>query len=252
MATDTPLTLTNDALWAAHLRLTEVYGTQDIYGRTDPMHELIATILSHRTTHANEVAAFKAMRARFVTWEAVRDAPLEELTDCIKTANYPEVKAPWIKQVLAAIIAERGQANIDFLESMTTEEAMTWLTNLPGVGLKTASLLLLFYFRKPVLPVDTHVHRVTQRVGVLGPKVSAERAHKILLEQLPKDPLVLFNFHKHFYWHGQRTCTWYNPKCNECALADQCAFYQSGWTLKLSSTPSKDSGSRVSKKGASS
>lgn len=233
--------MTNDALWQAHLKLTEVYGTQDIYGRYDPMHELIATILSHRTTHANEVAAYKAMRERYLTWEAVRDAPLDELITCIRTANYPEVKAPWIKQVLAAIITERGHANIDFLADRSTEEAMTWLMNLPGVGLKTASLLLLFYFRKPVLPVDTHVHRVTQRVGVLGPKVSAERAHRILLDELPKDPVVLFNFHKHFYWHGQRVCTWYVPKCNECALADQCAFYQSGGTLVLSSTPKRRS-----------
>ncbi len=231
--------MTNDALWAAHLCLTEVYGTQDIYGRYDPMHELVATILSHRTTHANEVAAYKGMRDRFPTWEDVRDAPLDELTACISPANYPEVKAPWIKQVLAAIIAERGEANIDFLAYMSTEEAMKWLTSLPGVGLKTASLLLLFYFRKPVLPVDTHVHRVTQRVGVLGPKVSAERAHKLLLEQLPSDPVVLFNFHKHFYWHGQRVCTWYSPKCSECALVAQCAFYQSNGNMLLSSTPKK-------------
>ncbi len=230
---------TNEPLWLAHLQLTELYGMQEIYGRSDPMHELIATILSHRTTHANEVAAFRAMQTRFPTWEAVRDAPLEELITCIQTANYPEVKAPWIKQVLTAVITERGEANIDFLAEMSTEEAMAWLTNLPGVGLKTASLLLLFYFKKPVLPVDTHVHRVTQRVGVLGPKVSAERAHKILLDELPKDPLVLFNFHKHFYWHGQRVCSWYNPKCYECVLASQCAYFQSGGTLVVSSTPRK-------------
>ncbi len=239
MTTNDFLMNANDPLWQAHLCLTDLYGTQEIYGRSDPMHELVATILSHRTTHANEVAAFKAMRASFPTWEAVRDAPLNELIDCIQTANYPEVKAPWIKQVLTAVITERGEANIDFLADMTTEEAMAWLTSLPGVGLKTASLLLLFYFKKPVLPVDTHVHRVTQRVGVLGPKVSAERAHKILLEQLPKDPLVLFNFHKHFYWHGQRICSWYNPKCSECVLAKQCAYFQSGGTMMVSSTPRK-------------
>ena len=236
MTTNDFLMPPNEPLWRVHLQLTDLYGTQEIYGRSDPMHELIATILSHRTTHANEVAAFKAMREHFPTWEAVRDAPLAELIACIQTANYPEVKAPWIKQVLTAVITERGEANIDFLANMTTEEAMAWLTNLPGVGLKTASLLLLFYFKKPVLPVDTHVHRVTQRVGVLGPKVSAERAHKILLEQLPEDPLVLFNFHKHFFWHGQRVCTWYNPKC---VLTSQCAYFQSGGTMVVSSTPRK-------------
>jgi endonuclease-3 len=223
----------------AHDRLNAVYGIQAIYGRTDPMHELIGTILSHRTTHANEVTAYRTMRERFPTWENIRDAPLAELIDAIKTANYPEVKAPYIQNVLAHLIQETGAANVDFLADLSTEDAMQWLTNLPGIGLKTATLLLLFNFRKPVLPVDTHVHRVTQRVGLIGPKVSAEKAHSILLSYLPKDATVLFNFHKHFYWHGQRVCTWYDPKCSECALRDMCAYYQSGCRMSLSSTPSR-------------
>ncbi len=223
----------------AHERLNEFYGVQSIYGRPDPMHELIGTILSHRTTHANEVTAYRTMRERFPTWEAVRDAPLPDLIDAIKTANYPEVKAPYIQNVLAHLFRETGAANIDFLNDLSTDEAMTWLTDLPGIGLKTATLLLLFNFRKPVLPVDTHVHRVTQRLGLIGPKVSAEKAHAILLAYLPQDATVLFNFHKHFYWHGQRICTWYQPKCNECVLRDMCDFYQSGGTAVLSSTPKR-------------
>lgn len=224
----------------AHQLLNEQYGIQAIYGRKDPMHELIGTILSHRTTHANEVIAYRTLRERFPTWEAVRDAPLPDLIDAIRTANYPEVKAPYIQNVLRAVIAERGTANIDFLHDLSTEEAMNWLTNLPGIGLKTATLLLLFTFQKPVLPVDTHVHRVTQRIGVIGPKVSAEKAHALLLSYLPADDaLLLFNFHKHFYWHGQRVCTWYNPKCSECVLASHCDYLQSGKRLILSSTPVK-------------
>lgn len=223
----------------AHARLNAVYGIQTIYGRTDPMHELIGTILSHRTTHANEVIAYRTMRERFPTWEDVRDAPLAELIDAIKTANYPEVKAPYIQNVLAHLILETGAANVDFLADLSTEDAMQWLTKLPGIGLKTATLLLLFNFRKPVLPVDTHVHRVTQRVGLIGPKVSAEKAHSILLSYLPKDAAVLFNFHKHFYWHGQRVCTWYEPTCRECVLRDMCNYYQSGCRMSLSSTPTR-------------
>lgn len=223
----------------AHERLNEYYGIQDIYGRADPMHELIGTILSHRTTHANEVTAYRTMRERFPTWEQVRDAPLAELIDAIKTANYPEVKAPYIQNLLTHLLRETGAPNIDFLSDMSTEEAMKWLTDLPGIGLKTATLLLLFNFQKPVLPVDTHVHRVTQRVGAIGPKVSAEKAHTLLLSYLPQDATVLFNFHKHFYWHGQRVCTWYYPKCNECVLRTMCDFYQSGGKIVLSSTPSR-------------
>ncbi|WP_080056784.1 endonuclease III domain-containing protein [Spirosoma aerolatum] len=223
--------------WIAHERLTLAYGTQAIQGYSDPMHELIGTILSHRTTHANEVLAYRTLRERFPAWEQVRDAPLWELIDAIKSVTYPEVKAPYIKNLLEHLFRETGSANIDFLNNLPTEEAMHWLTSLPGIGLKTATLLLLFKFHKPVLPVDTHVHRVTQRLGLIGPRVSAEKAHTVLLAYLPKEPLVLFNFHKHFYWHGQRICTWYTPRCSECVLKDICDFYQQGGTVILSSTP---------------
>jgi endonuclease-3 len=221
----------------AHKRLNELYGIQPVKGYSDPMHELIGTILSHRTTHANEVTAYRTMRERFPTWEQVRDAPLSGLIDAIQTANYPEIKAPYIQNLLTHLFQERGEANIDFLDGLSTEDAMNWLTSLPGIGLKTATILLLFKFNKPVLPVDTHVHRVTQRLGLIGPKVSAEKAHALLLAYLPQDALVLFNFHKHFYWHGQRICTWYYPKCNECVLRDMCDFYKAGGAVQLSSTP---------------
>ncbi|MPR34072.1 endonuclease III domain-containing protein [Salmonirosea aquatica] len=220
----------------AHERLNAHYGVQEIYGRADPMHELIGTILSHRTTHANEVTAYRTMRERFPTWEAVRDAPLPDLIDAIGTATYPEIKAPYIQQVLIRLFQEKGTATIDFLHELSTEAAMKWLTDLPGVGPKTATLLLLFNFKKPLLPVDTHVHRVTQRLGLIGPKVSAAKAHDLLLRYLPRDATVLFNFHKHFYWHGQRVCTWYDPKCSECVLRTMCDYYQSGKTTVLSST----------------
>ena len=225
----------------AHQRLNNHYGIQAIYGRADPMHELIGTILSHRTTHANEVMAYRTMRERFPTWEAVRDASLADLTDAIKSANYPEIKAPYIQNLLTHLIRETGTANIDFLGDMSTEDAMKWLTSLPGIGLKTATLLLLFNFKKPVLPVDTHVHRVTQRIGVIGPKVSAEKAHTLLLACFPPDASVLFNFHKHFYWHGQRVCTWYSPRCGDCVLRSLCDFYESGGTMVISSTPKRKS-----------
>jgi endonuclease-3 len=216
-----------EKVWQAHLLLMEAYGEQDIFARLDPMHELIATVLSHRTTHADEVTAYRRMRERFHTWEAVRDAPLPALIDAIQTSRYPEVKAPWIQNILRTILAERGEANLDFLRDYSTEEAMAWLTRLPGVGLKTATLLLLFNFQKPVLPVDTHVHRVTLRLGVLPPKTSAEKAHSLLLALLPTEPKTLFNFHKHFYWHGQRVCAWGRPVCSRCVLRPLCDYYHS-------------------------
>ncbi|MCC9166695.1 endonuclease III domain-containing protein [Pontibacter harenae] len=209
-----------------HNLLNEVYKRLTLESRRTPMHEFISTMLSHRTNHADEEKAYRTMLERFGDWEGIMVAPIEELTDAIMTTRYPEQKAVQIQQVLQIIKAERGEINIDFLKEMPVDEAMEWLTKLPGVGLKTATLLLLFNFKKPVLPVDTHVFRVSQRVGIIGARVNANKAHQILLAMLPKDPVELFNFHKHLFWHGQRICTWYTPKCEKCVLNSFCNYYQ--------------------------
>ncbi len=207
-------------------RLTELYGHKPNVPRREPMHELISTILSHRTTGRNEEEAYRRMRERFPTWEAVRDAPEKQLEEAIAPANYPEVKAPRIKQVVRLILAERGTADLEFLRTLPLDEAMAWLTALPGVGPKTASLVLLFCFARPVLPVDTHVHRVSQRVGLIGPKVDATAAHPLLLALFPPDPDMLFNFHINTLLHGQRVCVWNVPRCERCPLTDICDWYR--------------------------
>ena len=109
---------------------------------------------------------------------------------------------------------------------MSEQEGLAWLTSLPGVGIKTASLVLLFCFGKLALPVDTHVHRVSQRLGLIGPKVSAAKAHQLLLALLPADPYILYNFHVALLRHGQRICTWSNPRCQKCPLTDLCDWYK--------------------------
>ncbi|WP_026370381.1 endonuclease III domain-containing protein [Kallotenue papyrolyticum] len=209
-------------------RLLQTYGHRPLVPRREPMHELISTILSHRTTGRNEELAYQRMIARFGSWEAIRDAPVDELTAAIAPANYAEQKAPRIKEVLRRIIAERGAPTLDFLRAMPLSDAMAWLTALPGVGPKTASLVLLFCFGRPVLPVDTHVHRVTQRVGLIGPKVDAAAAHALLLRLLPPDPELLFNFHINTLRHGQRVCVWGTPRCSRCVLTDLCDYYLAG------------------------
>ncbi len=209
-----------------HELLNQTYQVLELRSRRSPMQELISTMLSHRTTHADEVKAYNTILERFGDWEGVMNAPVEELADAVVTTRYPGQKAPQIQQTLRMIKEERGEINIDFLQDMPVEEAMAWLTRLPGVGLKTATLLLLFNFKKPVLPVDTHVFRVSQRVGLIGAKVTADKAHKLLLDMLPKDAVELFNFHKHLFWHGQRICTWYSPKCEQCVLQSICNYYQ--------------------------
>jgi endonuclease-3 len=148
--------------------------------------------------------------------EAIRDAPVEALIEAIAPANFAEAKAPRIQEALDRIISERGEPSIDFLRDPPAAEGLAWLMALPGVGIKTASLVLLFCFSKPLLPVDTHVHRVSQRIGLIGPKVSAETAHKLLLDMLPNDPPLLFNFHVAMLKHGQRVCVWGTPRCDRC------------------------------------
>jgi endonuclease III len=207
-------------------RLLKTHGEIPLVPRREPMHELISTMLSHRTTQKNEAVAFEAMWKRYGSWEAIRDAPVEELAETIKPATFPEAKAPNIKKALHHIIEERGEPSIEFLRELPAEEGLVWLMSLPGVGIKTASLVLLFCFQKVILPVDTHVYRVSQRLGLIGPKVSAEAAHRLLLEILPADPYVLFNFHVAMLKHGQKICIWGTPRCEKCPLTDICDWYQ--------------------------
>src|SRR4051812_34807496 len=165
---------------AEHELLLKLHGEHPLVPRRQPMHELISTILSHRTTQHNEAEAYDNMWKRFGSWEAIRDAPVDELTKALEPANFPDVKAPYIKGVLTKIYDERGEFSIDFLADLPADEGLAWLMELPGVGIKTASLVLLFCFAKPVLPVDTHVHRVSQRIGLIGPKVNPTQAHPLL------------------------------------------------------------------------
>lgn len=206
------------------------YGERSLKSpRRDPMTELIMTILSQRTTAANENLAFQQMWKRYGTWEAIRDADINELSELVAPSNYPEAKARNIKATLHQIIAERGEAKIDFLEDLPVQEGLDWLRTLPGVGIKTASLVLLFNFSKHIMPVDTHVHRVSLRTGLLPARTSAEKAHWLLLDILPDDPHILFNFHKTCLRHGQVVCTWSNPKCPTCPIKHLCNYYHENY-----------------------
>lgn len=205
-------------------QLGEVYGIKPWKPRREPLHELISTILSHRTTQANEAKAFARLWDSYGSWEAIAAAPVEGIAVAIAPANWPDQKAPRVKAVLNQIIAERGQPEIGFLGDLPVEQAQAWLEALPGVGPKTASLVLLFCFHKPVLPVDTHVHRVSQRVGLIGARATAEQAHELLPRLLPRDADVLWNFHLNALRHGQLICVWGTPRCERCVLRSHCDY----------------------------
>lgn len=211
--------------WAVYGRLLKAYGERERLPRRPPMRELISTMLSHRTTHDDEELAYARMKEAFGDWEAVRDAPEDALAHAFRSARFPETKARNVKKALEMILAERGDADLDFLAELPPEEGLEWLMRLPGVGLKTASLVLLFNFGKPLLPVDTHLHRVSARLGLISPRTSAEKAHAELLSLLPKDPHVLYNFHIAMLRHGQRVCVWGRPRCERCPLTDLCDYY---------------------------
>ena len=206
-------------------RLNAFYGVA-AWATKDPLSMLVEIMLSHRTRDEQTHAAYANLLKRFGSWEGVRDAPVEEVQQAIKNVNWPEVKAPRLQEMLRRVTAERGELSLDFLRDVPVEEGAAWLDRLEGVGPKTRSCVLLFSCRKPILPVDTHVYRVSQRLGLIGKKVSPETAHDLLLKLLPDDAQAIHDFHKDLLRHGQRICVFEHPRCSKCALTDLCDYYK--------------------------
>ena len=206
-------------------RLTEYYGEVP-FSSKDPMSMLVDIILSHRTRDEQTAAAYDNLLKVFGSWEAVRDAPTAEVQAAIDNVNWPEVKAPRLQEIMRRITQERGALNLDFLRDLPVEEGAAWLGRLEGVGPKTRACVLLFSCQKPILPVDTHVWRVSIRLGLIGKKVTADAAHDLLQALLPNDARTIYNFHKALLRHGQRICVYERPRCNKCPITDLCDYYK--------------------------
>ncbi len=206
-----------------HTLLAEHYGPRVWRGRRDPLGELIMTILSQNTTDRNSGRAYSELRRRFPDWQAVIDAPTAEVYAAIQPAGLGNVKAPRIQRTLEAIQERTGALSLDQLDSMSMEDARAWLLSLSGVGPKTAACVLLFALGKPALPVDTHVHRVSLRLGLIAPQVSAEQAHALLEAALPPD--AVYAFHLNLIQHGRLICHARRPECGRCPLTEHCDFY---------------------------
>lgn len=191
--------------------------------RRSPIDSLVLTILSQNTNDVNRDRAFERLRERFPAWETVRDAEMEELVEAIRPAGLAPTKGPRIQESLRRITAERGEISLDFLADLPLEEARTWLLAIPGVGPKTAAIVLLFALGMPAFPVDTHVHRVTRRLGLIPEKTSREKAH-VLLEQIVP-PEIYYPFHLNLIEHGRAVCHARGPECACCVLQDQCAYF---------------------------
>jgi len=204
--------------------LRKEYGSITWRSRTDPLSELILTILSQNTSDHNSRRAFDSLLKRFRNWEAVAEGDATDIAEAIKLGGLAQVKAPRIKLILQQIQAQRGSLDLTFLKKMPVSEAKEWLRGLPGVGPKTAACVLLFSLGKPVLPVDTHIHRVAKRLGLIDSSVSAERAHEILGEMVPAGDV--YQFHIHMIGHGRRVCKAQRPRCRECVLLKVCSTGQ--------------------------
>ena len=202
------------------VQLGEEYGPAVWAPRFDPASELVSTILSQHTSDINSERAFENLMATFVTLQAVADAPVEAIEDAIRMGGLAKVKAPRIKAILKQVFDEVGSYDLSFLGEMPLDEAKAWLKKLHGVGPKTAAIILCFSLGMPAMPVDTHIFRVSKRLGLIGPKISADKAHDILEPMVrPED---VFAFHMYLIQHGRQVCKAPRPLCDRCVLSWGC------------------------------
>jgi len=207
---------------AVHRRLLEAYGDPRWRHPLPPVSELVSTILSQNTNDVNRDHAFKALRAAFPSWEAVRDAPPAAVVEAIRPAGLANQKGPRIQAALQAITQERGRLDLRFLRRLPPDQALAWLMRFRGVGHKTASIVLLFSLGMPAFPVDTHIYRVSGRLGLLPARASLEQAHDLLGRTFP--PRTYSAAHLNLIRHGREVCRARKPACPACVLRRLCPY----------------------------
>ena len=201
-------------------RLRKRYGDLVPPRRSDPLEELILTVLSQHTSDINAERAFESLRAAFPTWEETAGASTGGVADAIRSGGLADTKAPRIQAILREVDERRGAFDLSFLAGLSDDEARAELMSLPGVGPKTAAVVLSFALGRDTMPVDTHVHRVTRRLQLVPQKSSAERADRILHELVPnglRTPL-----HVALIRLGREICKAPIPRCRVCPLNDIC------------------------------
>ncbi|OGO62813.1 MAG: hypothetical protein A2029_03835 [Chloroflexi bacterium RBG_19FT_COMBO_47_9] len=207
-----------------HRRLIEKYGDPAWRNPLPVLDELISTILSQNTNDSNRDRAFTQLIKRFETWEKVRDADVGEVIEAIRSAGLANQKGPRIQKILRQITAERGSLDLSFLNDLSDQEAWDWLIQYNGVGPKTASIVLLFSLGKAAFPVDTHIQRVTGRIGLRPDKMSNEKAHDYLAKLFP--PETYQSAHLNIIRLGREVCHPRKPACEVCVLQSLCDYYQ--------------------------
>lgn len=203
-------------------RLLDFYGSPVWRNPLPPLDELVSTILSQNTNDVNRDRAFEALRRRFPGWEAVRDAPTADVIDAIRPAGLANQKGPRIQHVLREITSERGSLDLSFLAELPLVTARQWLMKFVGVGPKTAAIVLLFSLGKPAFPVDTHIYRVTGRLGLRPLQMNVEQAHLFLEGLFP--PETYYAVHLNLIRLGREICQARRPNCIACPLRDLCGY----------------------------
>lgn len=204
-------------------RLEARYGVAEWCPRQGPVDELVACILSQHTSDVNSLRAFDKLKSAYPDWRAVIDAPVADIADTIRSGGLANSKAVRIQQVLRQIEASEGCISLGCLDAMTDAEARAYLMELPGVGPKTAAIVLSFALGRPVIPVDTHIFRVAWRLGLIDKRIGEAKAHDALQAQVA--PENVYRFHVALIVHGRHVCRAPRPKCDECPLTDVCRYY---------------------------
>jgi endonuclease-3 len=203
--------------------LTKVYGRKNAELEDDPLDTLVGTILSQNTTDKNSHRAFQALKKAYPSWGSLMGEDTGNVAKVIRSGGLAGIKAARILGALEFINKERGVLNIDFLKDMGPQDAEAWLAQMKGVGPKTRSIVLLFSLGMPAFPVDTHIHRVTKRIGLIGPRVSREQAQTDLAALVPRSEF--YNFHINLIDHGRAVCQARKPRCPMCQISRYCEFF---------------------------
>ncbi len=200
--------------------LVAEYGDRKRCLDRSPVSVLVRTILSQNTSDRNSDRAFESLLASFSSWDEVANAGIDDIANVIRIGGLGEVKARYIKRALEDMRQRRGGFDLEFLKELPLGAARDWLRELPGVGMKTASCVLLFSLGMPAFPVDTHVFRVAKRLGLLDTESSVEKAHHRLESLMP--PEDAYRFHVLLIEHGRKICRAQHPRCHECMLCKLC------------------------------
>ena len=212
-------------------KLNEYYPVFTPKKRRDPLDELIYTILSQAKNDRNSLEAFTRLKARFKSWEELTKAPLSEIEKAIHVGGLAPTKSKRIKELIKTIAKRNRESgrlkkgspyHLDFLRGMELDEARKWLTSLEGVGEKTAACVLLFSLQKPAFPIDTHVHRILIRQGIIPENMSAGKAHCAMYDLVPPDDR--YRFHVNLIQYGREICHSRNPECGQCVIRKTCLF----------------------------